>query len=309
MGVSIVLAIGSLKETLPGKAGHYDQRTNFLHKLLSLGNRVFHRGRKSGYTAVEMDEHQYRESDKIGLQNLTGDQRIESGDQLGSSIQTPPSQPTWNRDVLYTLLSFALLPLHNAAFMQVFPVFLSTPQSDNSGATPIFFDGGLGLPSSAIGLWLSAFGILGIMVQLLVYPRLQAYRGTLWAYRLALIMFPFAYIVAPYLSLCPTHGMLRWLGIFFILFIQVTARTFAIPSSVILLTNVAPSKKDLSMIHGAGNMVSSLSRAVGPAVAGLIFGWGIDMGAVGAVWWLYLTLVAGAGYLWSWRLREGEGPI
>ena len=309
LGVSLVLAVGSLKETLPRKAGHHDHRTDFLHKLLGLAKGVFRRNWKFGITAVETDKHHYSESHKIELQNLLDNERIEFADQLGPSTQPSPAQPTWNRDVLCTLLSFALLPLHNAAFMQVFPVFLSTPQSDNSGATPIFFDGGLGLPSSIIGLWLSAFGILGIMVQLLVYPRLQAYRGTLWAYRLALIMFPFAYIVAPYLSLCPTQGMLRWLGIFLILFIQVTARTFAIPSSVILLTNVAPSKKDLSMIHGAGNMVSSLSRAVGPAVAGWVFGWGIDIGAVGAVWWLYLTLIAGAGYLWSWRLREGEGPI
>ena len=308
LAVSLVLAIGSLKETLPRKAGNHDHKPGFLHKVLGLVKRVVRRSLSFGNKVIETDKDQYSESDKIELQNLLGNESMEGTEHPGPFTRPSPAQSIWNRDVLYTLLSFALLPLHNAAFMQVFPVFLSTPRSDNSEATPIFFDGGLGLPSSMIGLWLSAFGILGIMVQLLVYPRLQAYRGTLWAYRLALIMFPFAYIVAPYLSLCPNQGMLRWLGIFFILFIQVTARTFAIPSSVILLTNVAPSKKDLSMIHGAGNMVSSLSRAVGPAVAGWVFGWGIDMGAVGAVWWLYLTLVAGAGYLWSWKLREGDGP-
>ena len=55
-------------------------------------------------------------------------------------------------------------------------------------------------------------------------------------------------------------------------------------------------------------MLSSLSRALGPALGGLIFGWGIDKGVVGVVWWSYLLLVSVAGLAWSWTLREGERP-
>jgi Na+/melibiose symporter-like transporter len=307
LAFSLSLAFIGLKETLPEELKVRERGSLFL-TILQKMRKIVSRGSKHEYVQLEAYNDRNGESVEKGL--LAND----DGEVKLKSTQTTPlktpffSRSTWTREVLYMLLSFALLPLHNAAFMQVFPVFLSTPHSENIGASAIFFNGGLGLSSSIIGLWLSAFGILGILVQLMIYPRLQAYRGTLWAYRLALIMFPLAYIAAPYLSLCPTQGALRWVGIFFILFVQVTARTFAIPSSVILLTNVAPSKKVLGTIHGAGNMVSSLSRAVGPAVAGWVLGWGMDMGSVGAVWWLYLTIVAGFGYLWSWKLREGERP-
>jgi hypothetical protein len=211
--------------------------------------------------------------------------------------------------VLYTLLSVALLPLHNAAFMQVFPVFLSTPISKSSITSIIKFNGGLGLPSSTIGLFLSAFGIFGILIQLFIYPRLQAFFGTLWNYRLALSVFPFAYILAPYLALIPTswHFVFQAIGIAFILFLQVGARTFAIPSSVILLTNSASTPRALSTIHGAGNMLSSLSRAVGPALGGVVYAWGVEREIVGVVWWGYLTVIAVLGLGWSWSLKDGEG--
>lgn len=89
---------------------------------------------------------------------------------------------------------------------------------------------------------------------------------------------------------------------------QVTARTFGIPSSVILLTNSAPTPLALGAVHGVGNMLSSLSRAVGPAIGGVIFGWGMDHGIVGTVWWTYLSIISIMGLVWSWTLTEGEHP-
>lgn len=56
-------------------------------------------------------------------------------------------------------------------------------------------------------------------------------------------------------------------------------------------------------------MLSSLARAVGPALGGVIFGWGVEDGAVGLVWWGYLTVISLVGLGWSWMLREGERPV
>ncbi|MCJ1439235.1 hypothetical protein MMC27_008627 [Xylographa pallens] len=304
LAFSLLLAIGGLEETLPGQSGK-DYGLILTHRLAGLIKRTISASWRSGLEIVQLDK--YTESSP--LEDLVHDPTIDRPLRPRRPSDIPAAiQPIWNRDVLTTLISFALLPLHNAAFMQVFPLFLSTPPSPNVGASLLFFDGGLGLPSSTIGTFLAAFGIMGIMIQLLLYPRLQAYRGTLWAYRVAWIMFPFAYVVAPYLSLLPPQGIFRWFGISLVLAIQVTARTFAIPSSVILLTNVAPSKKDLGTVHGAGNMASSLSRAVGPAVAGWVFGIGLDHGTVGLVWWTYLAIVAFVGYWQSGNLKGDEGP-
>jgi len=190
--------------------------------------------------------------------------------------------------------------------MHIFPVYLSNPPDGNTEATLFRFNGGLGLRSPSIGLWLGCFGICGILLQLFIYPRIQARIGTLGVFRIALFMFPFTYSVAPYLSLVPRHGITYWLSISLVAWSQIMARTLAIPSTVILLTDSAPSKSALSTVHGAGNMLSSLARAIGPAVGGWVFAYGMDKGVIGAVWWFYLTVVAIGAFSWSYTMRRRD---
>lgn len=304
---SLLLAVCGLRETMPGKTERKDYGLVLGRRARSLFKGIFSRNRIAGYMVVQADDRDGMEHELLE-HGRSKTLQPASGNAATGDSPFPP-QSIWTREVLYTLLSVALLPLHNAAFMQVFPVFLSTPSSNTAITSLIKFNGGLGLPSSTIGLFLSAFGIFGILIQLFIYPRLQACFGTLWNYRLALSVFPFAYILAPYLALIPNswHFVFQALGIAFILFLQVGARTFAIPSSVILLTNSAPTPRALSTIHGAGNMLSSLSRAVGPALGGVVYAWGVEREIVGVVWWSYLTVIAVLGLCWSWSLKEGEG--
>jgi MFS family permease len=304
---SLFLAVCWLKETLPGEAEKKDYGLIFGSVLKRFFARIIFGDRASGYMAVQSDDRDGMEHDLLEHGSSKPSQHPINSD-VKKELPSPPKS-IWTRDVLYTLLSFALLPLHNAAFMQIFPVFLSTPSSNLPITSLIKFNGGLGLPSSTIGLFLSAFGIFGILIQLFIYPRMQAALGTLWSYRLALSVFPFAYLLAPYLTLIPStwHFVFQSIGIAFILFLQVTARTFAIPSSVILLTNSAPTPRALGTIHGAGNMLSSLSRAAGPALGGLVYALGVEREIIGVVWWTYLTVIAGVGLAWSWALKEGEG--
>lgn len=218
-----------------------------------------------------------------------------------------PFRKIWTTKVLTAMMAFGLLPLHNSAFMHIFPVYLSSPPAENSSPTLFFFSGGLGLRSSTIGLWLSAAGIGGILLQLFIYPRLQERIGTFGILKLSLIIFPFVYGLAPYLSLIDRDSVLRWLSLGVVICGQIMARTMAIPSTVILLTEAAPTRTVLGTVHGAGNMISSLARAVGPAVGGMVFGWGIKHGMVGAVWWLYLVCVALVALVWTVVFqRRGE---
>jgi hypothetical protein len=206
------------------------------------------------------------------------------------------------------LVSFGLLPLHNSAFMHIFPVYLSTPHAPSSSyASLLSFSGGLGLRSSTIGIWLGAFGICGILLQLFIYPRMQARLGTLGVFKVSLMIFPAVYLLAPYLSVLPEEGFwswTRWPALGVIVWGQIMARTMAIPSTVILLTEAAPARNVLGTVHGAGNMVASLARAVGPAVGGAVYAAGVTEGVVGAVWWFYLVAVTIIAAAWCWGVQD-----
>jgi hypothetical protein len=222
-----------------------------------------------------------------------------------------PFRSIFTSRTVAALVSFGLLPLHNSAFMHIFPVYLSTPHAPSSSyANLLSFTGGLGLRSSTIGIWLGAFGICGILLQLFIYPRMQARLGTLGVFKVSLMIFPAVYLLAPYLSVLPEEGWwswTRWPALGLIVWGQIMARTMAIPSTVILLTEAAPAKNVLGTVHGAGNMLASLARAVGPAVGGAVYAAGVTEGVVGAVWWFYLVAVTIIAAAWCWGVQDKSG--
>ncbi|KAK6338162.1 hypothetical protein TWF696_001633 [Orbilia brochopaga] len=305
LSIALVLAVGGLRETLPGKTGpgHRDFGIELRNRLVRLLLRI----RAHSYQALSSDEESSASINLAPTRPKTHEQPIRPPK---APLPSPVSLRT--KVIAMTLCGFTLLPLHNAAFMQLFPIFLSTPFNSHNIEPQVrpdhfFFTGGLGYDSSTIGLYLSAFGCSGIFLQMFIYPTLQAKLGTLAIFRLAFIIFPLSYILTPYVLLLP-GPMARGVAIAFVLFLQVMARTLAIPSSVILLTNAAPSPKMLGTLHGIGNMLSSLARAVGPALGGWVSAKGMEIGMVGCVWWTYLTGIAIVGLAVSWKMEEGKSP-
>jgi MFS family permease len=300
LGTSLALAVLGLKETLPGKEEHSDWGLQVGTVVRRLANRLWNRGPKyHKYAMMQSSE------DAVLLDDVQP-----SFEKIESSVTTAkrakvPFRDIWTRKVTSALISFGLLPLHNSAFMHIFPVYLSSPPADNSEATFFAFSGGLGLRSSTIGIWLSTFGVGGILLQLFIYPRLQKHIGTRGVFRIALFLFPVTYLAAPYLSLLAGDHEARWVFLGFIVCAQIMARTMAIPSTVILLTEAAPDKTVLGTVHGAGNMLASLARAVGPAVGGYVFALGVEEGVIGLVWWLYLVGVALCALAWSYLTEDG----
>jgi MFS family permease len=301
LAFSLALAVCGLKETLDGHEDHQDIGLR-IGKLVAPCIRRRLPRRFSGYVALPTGDGP---EDSFQLSSLPSTIRASSSEKPASK---PPSvKKIWTRDVLCAMVSFGLLPLHNSAFMHIYPVFLSSlPAKDNANTSKVHFSGGLGLHSSSIGLYLSLFGLCGIMLQLFIYPRLQARLGTLGVLKVALYMFPITYILAPFLVLLPQSGAWRWVCIAIVTWSQIMARTLAIPSTVILLTQSAPAKGALSRIHGAGNAGASLARAVGPALGGWVYAQGIQGNMVGMVWWFYLLTVAGMALIWSFTMRRLE---
>ncbi|KAI5806315.1 major facilitator superfamily domain-containing protein [Geopyxis carbonaria] len=216
----------------------------------------------------------------------------------------PSFRAIFTPNILLTLLSFTIIPLHNATFMHLYIIYLSTPRASPPPTFP-HLRGGLGLPSHKVGLALSTLGFIGITFQLLLYPRLQARYGLMRSYQAATAVFPLAYVAAPLLVLLPP-GAAAWAGIGGVLGLQVLARTFALPGNVILLTNAVENADVLGTVHGVGSSMASAARAVGPVTGAWAFAKGLEKGNVGWVYW-GMAVVASVGVVVGRRVKEGKG--
>lgn len=93
---------------------------------------------------------------------------------------------------------------------------------------------------------------------------------------------------------------------FGIMIVKSFAVIFAFPCSIILLTNSAVSLRILGTLNGFAVSISAVGRAIGPAIAGAAFSWGLDKGYMITPWWL-LGVIACVGGIPIWYLVEMEG--
>lgn len=233
----------------------------------------------------------------------------------------------WTSNVLWTLLSIAIFDFHMGAFANLWILFLATPRefiaqkatrevaSGSLHPRGMFkFSSGLAFPPPTIGFAMATIGFIGVALQFLLYPWANSRFGLMRCFRGSLFLFPLAYFLAPYLALLPSvsappdpaSGAVIWLGISSVVFLQVAARTFALPASIILLNNSSPHPSVLATIHGIGNACSATFRTMGPMLAGYWYGIWTERGIVGMSWWIVAT-VAAVGCIASFKVRNGSG--
>ncbi|KAK6607608.1 major facilitator superfamily transporter [Botrytis cinerea] len=236
-----------------------------------------------------------------------------------------PFRQIFTYNVVCTLVSHALLSFSMGTFQSIWYSFLSTSvynpsqtlkslPADYTPHPPFKFTGGIGLPPRDVGLAMSILGMIGITMQLFLYPIVNARLGTVRSWRIFLYGFPIAYTLAPFLSLIPSAspppsqktGPVIWISLTFVLLIQTISRTFAGPATTILINNCSPHPSVLGTIHGIGQTASSAARTVGPALGGYLYGVGLSHGYVGLVFWV-LAGMAGVTCLASTFVREGDG--
>lgn len=295
LGACLSVAAIWLRESLPAKKS--PSKSGFVTALTDFCNTKIFRQPAVRYTMIQHNEESLEE---------IGSFMDASSPRFG---QNPRASSIWTREVCYALVTFFLLPLHNATFLHIFPLLLSMPVVYNQKITVFLFKGGLGLASPTIGLYLALFGIAGIIIQLFLYPWLHCSIGTVGMFRIASSLFPIPYMAAPYLVLSANQGTIKWVAMAAILFIQVMARTTAIPSSILLLTESVPRRTVMGTIHSAGNTFSALASACGPAIGGVILAKGIEMGAVGLVWWTWLCATSIVTLGWSCLILREKSEV
>ncbi|OTA62875.1 MFS general substrate transporter [Hypoxylon sp. EC38] len=234
------------------------------------------------------------------------------------SGRTLPFRRVWTRNVIFTLITEAFYDFQLGAFTNLWTLFLSSPRSSPeesaSRSLPWVFTGGLGMRAATVGVATSILGILGMVLQIFLYPPVHARLGTLRSFRWFLLLFPIAYFLAPYLAVLPSSseppepasGPVIWIYMALIQLLQVMARTITLPASIILLNNCSPHPSVLGLVHGLGQSVSAGFRTIGPVVGGWWYGAGLEMGMVGASWWA-VALVSALGCISAMFIYEGSG--
>ena len=215
-------------------------------------------------------------------------------------------------NVLLVLLTVAIFDFQMGGFASLWLVFLSSSRRNpvtQSVHLPFHFTGGLEFAPSTLGFAMAILGILGILLQIVLYPRINARFGLVNSTRFSLLVFPVAYFLAPYLSLIVSSssgsGFLLWAGITLVILLQVGARTFAMPGTILLINNSAPHPSLLGTVHGLGSSVSSAFRTIGPIVTGYWYARGLEFDMVGYSWWALAT-VSVVGCVTSFWAQDGS---
>jgi len=302
-----------LRETLPGLRYERDRgRELFESAKLRVHRLVF---RRFGYAmvgkghgpATTVDDDLDLSSSSLNLPMTpippgTPSKEHESRDGV------PPTAAIFTTpNVLMVLLTVAIFDFQMGGFASLWLVFLSSSrrQPTDPIQLPFKFTGGLAFPPSTLGMAMAILGILGIILQVTMYPSLNARFGLLKSTRVSLFVFPAAYLLAPYLSLAVASPWALWCGITVVLLLQVGARTFAMPGTILLINNSAPHPRLLGTIHGLGASTSSAFRTIGPIIAGSWYARGLEMGTVGYAWW-WLSAASVLGCVASLWAKDGS---
>lgn len=298
-----MVALG-LKETLTAKRDHFDLG---LHIAARIKQAILRQPVHQGYVAINKEAaSRYQPSMLIEEKNPV----ITSSEKA----RVLPFRRIWTRNVILTLLTGAFFDFHLGAFTNLWTLFLSTPRSTTAKNITLFVSGGLGMPASMVGGATSILGMLGMLLQIFLYPPVHARLGTLRSFQCFLPLFAVAYFLAPFLAILPSStdapeaasGPVIWVGIVWVLLLQVSARTMTLPASIILLNNCSPHPSVLGTIHGLGQSVSAGFRTVGPVVSGWWYGAGLDIGMIGASWW-GVTGMSALGCVAAMFIYEGNG--
>ena len=216
-------------------------------------------------------------------------------------------QQILKKNVLLTLLVHFLLAIHTSAFNAMVFIFLPIPRAAEGSRSGFFhFSGGLGLPSSHVGFATAIIGVIGLPMQILLYPRVQAKLGTIRCIRTFLPFSALAYILMPFLVLVPRQPWALWSSFTFVVGFQVVSRTFSLPAPVILVNNCVTDPTILGTLHGIAQSVSSAARTLGPYLGGVGLSLGLRYNMIGGVWWA-LAVEAILGWLLLWTIYEGKG--
>ncbi|KAI8089423.1 major facilitator superfamily domain-containing protein [Halteromyces radiatus] len=188
---------------------------------------------------------------------------------------------TLTQSVLLICATYGLIAFQNVFYDALFIVW----------SVYDYQQGGIGLNNSQMALILAASGLITLVTQLVFFHKLVRYFGTLrilyWSLLLSIVVF-FGQGFTRLLYYLPINitmigsddsssklTWIVWCVTLAEMAIKTVCQTVMMTSSVMLINNVAPTADSLGTINGFSLCVSSLMRAIGPTISGII--WSISL--------------------------------
>lgn len=223
-------------------------------------------------------------------------------------VRRPSAEPFLQGVECFGFICFPSLSFKAANNHQLLPVLMHHPRQaidDPNVSLPLRFAGGFGIDSRRIGAIFTIFSISSTLSQFLLFPPLARTLGVLRCLRIAFLIFPIVFFITPFVTLLPDQAT-KEVTMVVLLMIRGVGGTFAFPTSTIMLTNSATSLRVLGTINGLATSVAAVGRAVGPAIGGGLFTWGVKRGYIIVPFWTLsaISFIAWIPTLW---LEEGKG--
>ncbi|KAK5132231.1 hypothetical protein LTR08_009291 [Meristemomyces frigidus] len=166
----------------------------------------------------------------------------------------------FTRDVILLLGTFLIFQLSNISYNSLYPIFAQA-----SAPT------GRDLQPEEIGLSLAFAGVVTIVFQVGIFGTLREKIGNKITWRTSLAGFVVAFLLMPFVGYKSNGKGWLWAELGVVLVIKTVAAVGGLTSSLLMITNAAPSHAVLGTLNGLAQTLSAAGRAVGPFISGSLF--------------------------------------
>ena len=152
--------------------------------------------------------------------------------------------------------------------------------------------GGLGMPEHQFAWPLTFGGLVLMLYSLLLYPKNQKQWGYRKCCKMGLLLSIPSSLILPFAH---TFVQIPWATqacMFVGIAVRSIAKIMALSSSTIIINTVAPMKQ-IGSVNGASQTLNALARAIGPFIAGIVWGLCADSGISGKQYIPFLGSIVG----------------
>ncbi|KXH46581.1 major facilitator superfamily transporter [Colletotrichum salicis] len=177
---------------------------------------------------------------------------------------------TFNKTVVMLIAAFIIFSYHQMAAGTLLPTYLLDDPSDPKHPRGhLDLRGGLGYSLHDVGVYLAINGVLGLLIQGLIFPIFVERVGVWGSFISMIVVYPTAYLLLPFLSALPES--LTEAGIWFSLIMQSFYGIIIGPVTLILIKNATPTSQALGKVNGVAMSGACLARTVSPPLVGVIY--------------------------------------